>query len=51
MFKFDLGEVQKAAIGAIGALLLTTGMVAAAAGPAWAIENAPSHDAAGGTRA
>ncbi|HWH16880.1 MAG TPA: hypothetical protein VNT77_00855 [Allosphingosinicella sp.] len=41
MFKFDHIDIQRIAVAAIGALILTTTAVGAAVGPARAVETAP----------
>lgn len=40
MFNFDKSDVQRVAIAAIGALILSTTMVVSAVGPARAVETA-----------
>ena len=42
MFKFDTVDLQRIAVAAVGALILTTTFVGAAVAPARAIETAPA---------
>ncbi len=41
MFDFDYSDIQRMAVAAVGALILTTTAVGAAVGPARAVETAP----------
>ncbi len=41
MFKFDKSDLQRTVVAALGAIILSTTMVASAVGPARAVETAP----------
>jgi hypothetical protein len=41
MFNFDRTDIQRMAVAAVGALLLSTAAISAAIGPAFAVETGP----------